>query len=293
MRGSDSVQCPRGGDVDAEDFDADPIDADGGQEQGGTEDTSDFEGRQTKAIARPGRAGNNNFCSGFGGGCTNHYHRWDHMDATSAHCHHANARRGEGRWTRWTRGNVTDERRAGRTRSDRAREEDHQREDGEGLTGKAKSDAENADRKENIFGHLRVGEAKNPGPEHEAVGACRTLPWSGDRPQDKLKYPVPNRPGFRDILTPGCQPDEHVGNNASGAEQFALRAETVNATAWGPLKKRLRRTKAHIVLAQETKVTEAAMAAASAWSLRNGWKMTGAPANRGKRAAPREVWPSL
>ncbi len=67
------------------------------------------------------------------------------------------------------------------------------------------------------------------------------------------------------------------------AEQFALRVETVNATSWGPLKKRLRRTGAHLVLAQETKLAGVALATASAWALKSGWKMVAAPAIRGKK----------
>ncbi len=124
------------------------------------------------------------------------------------------------------------------------------------------------------LGHLRIGQAKNPGPSE--------IPWSEFRPQDGLTYPVPHRPGFRDFYTPGYDPDEIDDVEAADMEVFKLVVETANTTSWGPLRKRLKVTKAHIMLAQETKIMVGKQAEASAWALRNGWKMVAAPATMGK-----------
>ncbi len=229
--------------MDAEDSDAAPVDADDGGEQVDAEDEGCLNDVPNMTIARPGRAGKSNFCSRFGCGGMNRHHRWGCMeDAANAHCRrHENGANGEVMGAKRTENNVTDGRKDRRAQDDQTYERDHQQDDGGGLTGKAKKDAEDADTRESIFGHLRVGEAKHPGPEDGIVGARQVLPWSGDRPQDGLKYPAPHRPGFRDILTLGCQEDE--GEEGAGrraaeeAEPFALQAETVNATAWGPLKK--------------------------------------------------------
>ncbi len=125
------------------------------------------------------------------------------------------------------------------------------------------------------LGHLRIGEAENPGPS--------AIPWSGYRPQDGLEYPAPHRPGFRDFHTPGFDPEEVDDDEVAEMEVFQLLVETTNTTSWGPLRKRLAATRAHIVLAQETKVMIGKQAEASSWALRNGWKMVAAPAIAGKR----------
>ncbi len=65
-------------------------------------------------------------------------------------------------------------------------------------------------------------------------------------------------------------------------EAFQLVVETTNTTSWGPLRKRLKVTHAHIVLAQETKVMIGKQSEVSAWALRNNWKMVAAPATKGK-----------
>ncbi len=124
------------------------------------------------------------------------------------------------------------------------------------------------------LGHLRIGQAKNPGPSE--------IPWSIERPQEGLTYPAPHRPGFRDFYTPGYDPDEVEDEEAAEMEAFQLVVETANTTSWGPLRKRLKTTQAHIMLAQETKIMIGKQAEASAWALRNGWKMVAAPATKGK-----------
>ena len=58
--------------------------------------------------------------------------------------------------------------------------------------------------------------------------------------------------------------------------------ETANSTGWGPLKKRLEETKAHVVLAQETWLTTGKIAAGSAWARARGWQMLASAATRGK-----------
>ncbi len=136
------------------------------------------------------------------------------------------------------------------------------------------------------LGHLRIGEAENPGPAASAApaaaAAAAEVPWSKERPQDSLAYPEPHRPGFRDFFTPGYEPDEVNDEEAAEMEAFQLVVETANTTSWGPLRKRLKATQAHIMLAQETKIMIGKQAEVSAWALRNGWKMVAAPAIKGK-----------
>ncbi len=163
--------------------------------------------------------------------------------------------------------------------------------------GKVSNVEENDGSRPSHYGHRRTGEAQNPGPPVETetpIGATVSsegqrnaedkLPWSEARPQDRLAYPRPHRPGFRDVWTPGFA--DGTGPSAEegeAAEVFQLVIETVNATSWGPLRKRLRATAAHIVFAQETKVAESKHAEISKWAIGNGWKMVAAPAVGGKR----------
>ncbi len=302
LQGSDSVQRPRGGDVDAEDVDAAPSGgSDDGEpcddEPGETDNDEDSRSALDRAGDRPGEEGRGKRGDGYEGRQREQYRRGDHnRDTERASCRRRGDRRsGVRRKTRRTGGNSVGDCRGktGQAPADQEGRGDHRREDGGGTTtGRAKADATRADTKASIFGHLRVGEAKNPGPEgrdtEETAGRAEggtkgAIPWSSERPSDRLQYPEPHRPGFRDVLTPGYEEEkgEHESSEA-GKDAFALVVETVNATGWGPLKKRLRKTKAHIALAQETKVSAAAMATASTWSLKNGWKMIGAPATTGK-----------
>ncbi len=158
-------------------------------------------------------------------------------------------------------------------------------------------------------GHRRIGEAKNPGPPASeamtstlptaaavdvttsattgmGVRQCEAdrLPWGEVRPMDGLAYPRPHRPGFRDVWTPGFGSGAGPSDvDDEGTEVFRLIIETVNATSWGPLRKRLRSTTAHVVFAQETKVAEGKRAEVSTWAIGNGWKMIAAPAIVGRR----------
>ncbi len=144
--------------------------------------------------------------------------------------------------------------------------------------------ADKDDDRPSQFGHRRIGEAKNPGPDEYQGTQAVHLPWSRARPQDRLSYPKPHRPGFRDVWTPGFhRGDEDGTQEAEGTDVFRLVAETVHATSWGPLRKRLRATSAHVVFAQETKVAEGKRAEVSTWAINNGWKMIAAPAIGGRR----------
>ncbi len=64
-------------------------------------------------------------------------------------------------------------------------------------------------------------------------------------------------------------------------EKFALEIETANTTGWRALQRRLLRTRAHALLAQETWLTPDAVPAASAWAKRHGWKSVWTAANPG------------
>ncbi len=57
--------------------------------------------------------------------------------------------------------------------------------------------------------------------------------------------------------------------------------ESVNATGWKPLKRRLASTSAQVLLAQETWTGSSRIPQASAWARRRGWKSLWAPAVRG------------
>ncbi len=61
-------------------------------------------------------------------------------------------------------------------------------------------------------------------------------------------------------------------------DEFRLLVETANTTGWAALKRRLLDTRAHVLLAQETWVTQAAIPAASEWARRRGWKAVWSPA---------------
>ncbi len=131
----------------------------------------------------------------------------------------------------------------------------------------SRSRAQGADRRFRQFGHCRIGEAANPGP------------GQGGTRRGSFEYPEPHRPGFRDILTPGFENEEraHVGHRGE-AEPFQLQVETTNTTGWSALRKRLLRTKSHILLAQETRLGPEQLDTASQWALGKGWKMVPAPA---------------
>ncbi len=146
-----------------------------------------------------------------------------------------------------------------------------------GARPSASDKAEQASRHHNQFGHRRIGEASNPGP----YGVRSAASGSGDDPRWQLDYPEPHKPGFRHILTLGyLEGGDDQGGRASD-EEFRLCVETSNTTGWTALKRRLRRTHAHILLAQETRRGPEQQAATSQWARCHGWKMVAAPAVEG------------
>ncbi len=65
-----------------------------------------------------------------------------------------------------------------------------------------------------------------------------------------------------------------------------MEVETVNATGWRALKRRLKKTTAHAILAQETWVGQAHIPAASEWAKKNGWKSIWGAATVGPGGGP-------
>ncbi len=125
----------------------------------------------------------------------------------------------------------------------------------------------------------RIGEAVNPGPgpadgTWRPWSRLRSVLWHGAR---TVSYPRPGRDGFRDFSAPGYA----GGRRDAALENFELRLESANTTCWAGLKRRLRDTDAHVLLAQETWVSQSRMAEASAWARKRGWKSVWAPAGVG------------
>ncbi len=129
-------------------------------------------------------------------------------------------------------------------------------------------------------GVVRYGEARHPGPEvRDHVLPLRPRPGGG-----ALSYPETNRDGFRCARTAGFERSVRCEEKAKG--QFALKLETSNTTGWKGLKRRLQRTSAHVLFAQETRAVASEMAARSNWAARRGWKSMWNPATRGKHGGP-------
>ncbi len=130
----------------------------------------------------------------------------------------------------------------------------------------------------------RVGEAANPGPREEVDERTpwprlRRVAWRGPA---AVSYPRPGRSGFHDYTAPG-----HDGGKRAEAEgEFELEIETANTTGWASLKRRLKATDAHVLLAQETWIPPSRMAEASAWARKRGWKSIWAPAGTGPGGGP-------
>jgi hypothetical protein len=122
-------------------------------------------------------------------------------------------------------------------------------------------------------GAVRYGEARHPGP----VSAEGGLPCEWAAPTSGLRYPAPHRDGFRSIATPGFGEDAVP---RAGDEPYSLTFETVNTTGWKGLKKRIKKSRAHVLLVQETWVDSQAMGSASRWALGRGWKSVWTPAER-------------
>ncbi len=137
--------------------------------------------------------------------------------------------------------------------------------------------------------YRRIGEASNPGPappvapvpDHGAAARHGRELLRVDHPGGAaVKYPQPYRDGFDDIFLPGHQAPMRA---VPPGDPFALEIESFNGTGWRQLKKRLTATKAHALLAQETWLPQAAIAPASRWAARHGWKAVWAPAGVGAR----------
>ncbi len=93
-----------------------------------------------------------------------------------------------------------------------------------------------------------------------------------------VEYPGPHKDGFRDVITPGHDEGAPGPGRRHPSEEFSLVVETVNATGWGPLSRRLEETHAQVVLGQETWILEGQMARVSEWCRRKGWEVIMAPA---------------
>ncbi len=119
----------------------------------------------------------------------------------------------------------------------------------------------------------RVGEASHPGP----AGSKLHEVWASEG--GGLRYPSPHRDGFRAIASPGF--DGTAVPRAAGTEPHALRVETANTTGWKGLKRRLRRSAADVILAQETWVEASFTSQAARWAASRGWKSIWCPATRG------------
>ncbi len=115
----------------------------------------------------------------------------------------------------------------------------------------------------------RVGEAANPGPTSATLVAEGLLRKVYSSARAALEYPRPGENSLSRTVTPG-----YGANRDPGADGGAmtLTIETVNATGWRALQRRLLTSSSHVVLAQETWLTQDALPAASAWALRNGWQ---------------------
>ncbi len=129
----------------------------------------------------------------------------------------------------------------------------------------------------------RIGEAATPGPPEVDRGLPIVARVVEADTCAIVDYPKPHRDGFRDIASPGF--DQGRGGGRTGAsddeEAFALVVEPLNSTGWGPLRRRLLDTKAHILIAQETWVLPAQLSSASDWAVRHGWESVWAPASLG------------
>ncbi len=124
-----------------------------------------------------------------------------------------------------------------------------------------------------LYDTVRHGEADHPGPPHPEAG----LPVGWAPAGTGISYPSPHRDGFRAIATPGFEqeaiPKEHV-------TEYGLKYEAVNPTGWKGLKRRIQRSSADVLLVSETWIGEEAIARASQWAARRGWKSLWAPADR-------------
>ncbi len=115
----------------------------------------------------------------------------------------------------------------------------------------------------------RVGEASEPGPSPATIAVDGMLRKVYSTAKSALCYPAPGANALSRIIAPGFPA---AASEQKGNEDFAMCIETVNATGWRALQRRLLATRAHAVLAQETWLSQDAVPAASAWARRHGWQ---------------------
>ncbi len=139
----------------------------------------------------------------------------------------------------------------------------------------------------------RVGEARHPGPSSPTVAAVGLLRRTCDRVRAAVSYPKPGSGSLRGAVAPGYRGNKREGSDHDQIEGdvFKLKVEAVNSTGWRALQRRLMATEAQVILAQETWLTQDALAAASAWAKRRGWQSIWAAAVAGPNGEPLEVLP--
>ncbi len=121
----------------------------------------------------------------------------------------------------------------------------------------------------------RIGEARHPGPQslpHAKAGSGAVC------------YPRPLRPGFRDVRCSGY--DGGVPGEPPMRDKYQLSVITVNATSWKAAVRFLERTRADVVLVQETRVMNKDIARHSARAFRRGWQTLWTPAVKGPKGFP-------
>ncbi len=123
----------------------------------------------------------------------------------------------------------------------------------------------------------RIGEAANPGPPNVTQTAHREFIGKAE---STVQNPHPGKGSLKHCMAPGFTT---AAGDQAGDKVFSLIIETVNPTGWSALKRRLEGTSAHVVLAQETWINQAAVAGASAWARRHGWRSIWSPATTTKR----------
>ncbi len=146
------------------------------------------------------------------------------------------------------------------------------------------------------FGTLAIGQAANPGPPSWAARVLRPMAniaataagglldaqllWTSSDVTSPLRYPTPGKQGFHGVHTAGFDVQ------GPPLEPFALEVMTANTTGWRQLRKLLEKTSAHVVFAQEHRLTADEVPGASAWARRHGWKSVWTPAVPGPAGGP-------
>ncbi len=130
-----------------------------------------------------------------------------------------------------------------------------------------------ADRRYSWTHASRIGEASHPGPAQVTIAAVGTLQKVFRGVKAAISYPRPGTGSLRGAVAPGYVQEAHdAALDEGGRDAFALKIEATNPTGWRALQRRLLMTKAHVVMAQETWLTQDALPAASAWAKRRGWQ---------------------